>query len=124
MASALPVMSRVCEPIFPSGPPRNRSPTKAITGNHLDAVVGMVLACFEGTGLIRFRDRRGKYRHEDDDVSSLAGGSEGVVAQRRQGRGRSVEIAAAQTEKKTPQRKPLTQAVRLAKPQVRPVASI
>lgn len=57
MASALPVISRVCEPVFPRGPPRNRSPTNASTSNHLDAVVGMVLACFEGAGLVRFYDR-------------------------------------------------------------------
>lgn len=33
MASALPVISRVCEPIFPCGPPRNRSPANASTSN-------------------------------------------------------------------------------------------
>jgi hypothetical protein len=57
MASALPVMSRVCEPVLPRGPPRNRSPTNASTSNTLEAVAGMVLACFEGAGLVRFRDR-------------------------------------------------------------------
>lgn len=54
MASALPVMSRVCEPVLPGGPPRNRSPTNASTSNTLEAVAGMVLACFEGAGLVRF----------------------------------------------------------------------
>jgi hypothetical protein len=48
MASALPVISRVCEPIFPRGPPKNRSPTNVSTSNTLEDVVGMVLACFEG----------------------------------------------------------------------------
>jgi hypothetical protein len=57
MASALPVISRVCVPIFPRGPPRNRSPTNPSTSNHLEAVVGMVLSCFERAGLVRFCDR-------------------------------------------------------------------
>jgi hypothetical protein len=48
MSSALPVISRVCEPIFPRGPARNRSPTNASTSNTLETLVGMVLACFEG----------------------------------------------------------------------------
>lgn len=42
-------------------------------------------------------DRR-KYRHEDDDVSRMAGDSGRVVAERRQGRGRSVKVASTQTE--------------------------
>lgn len=46
-------------------------------------------------------DRR-RYRHEDDDVSRLAGDSGRVVAERRQGRGRFVEVAAAQTEETAP----------------------
>ncbi|QDS94215.1 hypothetical protein FF011L_29940 [Roseimaritima multifibrata] len=58
----------------------------------------MVLACFEGAGLLRFYDRQRKYRHEHHDVSRMAGDSGRVVAERRQGRGRSVEVAAAQTE--------------------------
>lgn len=44
MASALPVISRACEPIFPRGPPGNRSPTNTSTSNHLEAVAGMMLA--------------------------------------------------------------------------------
>lgn len=54
---ALPVISRVCEPIFPRGPPKNRSPTNASTSNRLEAVVGMVLTCFEGAGPVCFCDR-------------------------------------------------------------------
>jgi hypothetical protein len=60
-------------------------------------------------------DRR-KYGHEDDDVSRMAGDSGRVVAERRQSRGGAVEVVAAQTEEAAP-----TQAVRPAKPQVRPV---
>jgi hypothetical protein len=59
MALALPVISRVCEPSFARGPPRNRSPTKANHDNRLGAVVGIPLACFVGAGLIRFCDRPG-----------------------------------------------------------------
>jgi hypothetical protein len=54
---------------------------------------------FRGAGLIRFVTDRRKYRHEPNDVSRMVGDSGRVVTQRRQGRGRSVEIAAAQTEK-------------------------
>ena len=57
MASALPIISRVCTPIFPRGPPRNRSPTNASTSKTIEAVAGMVWACFEGAGLVRFCDR-------------------------------------------------------------------
>ncbi len=46
-------------------------------------------------------DRR-KYRHEDNDVSRMVGDSGRVVAQRRRGRGRFLEVAAAQTEEITP----------------------
>jgi hypothetical protein len=57
MAPDLPVISRLCEPIFPREPTRHRTHTNATNSNTLAAITGMVWAFSEGAGLVRFCDR-------------------------------------------------------------------